>query len=95
MVALYQEPEFLPEERKGYRPRFCEQPMLYALAYILTQTLRAQTGQNSMYQQVAKRLGGSVQELYTALETIQKKMKRNSGILPQDGYYIIQNPVNV
>lgn len=95
MVALYQEPEFLPENRQGYHPQFCEQPMLYALAYILIQAMRAQNGRNSMYQQVARRMGGSPQQIFAALATIQKKMKRNEGILPQDGYFIIQNPVNV
>lgn len=95
MIALYQEPEFLPKEQQGYHPRFCEQPMLYALAFILIQSMRAKTGKNTMYQQVANRMGGSPQQIFTALDTIQKKMKRNEGILPQDGYFIIQNPVNV
>lgn len=95
MVALYQEPEFLPENRQGYHPQFCEQPMLYALAYILIQAMRAQNGKNSMYQQVAQRIGGSPQQIFAALDTIRKKMKRGSGEHPQDGYFVIQNPVNV
>ena len=97
MIALYQEPEFLPEWRKGYHPQFCEQPMLYTLAYVLTQAGRAAAGrQNTMYRSLAGLFSGAgAEQIRTALATIQKKMKRNYGSTPVDGYYMIQNPLNI
>lgn len=93
MVSLYQEPEFLPEYDKGYKPRFCEQPMVYALTYILAQTMDNLKGQNSLFQFGNSLFRGlNQQQMAAALETMRKKLKRNSAICAEDGYYIIQNP---
>lgn len=93
MVSLYQEPEFLPEYDKGYQPRFCEQPMVYALTYILAQTLDSLKGRNLLYLFGTNLFRGLNQsQMSAALETLRKKLKRNSGLYSEDGFFIIQNP---
>lgn len=88
IVSLYQEPEFLREAEQGYRPRFCEQPMIYALVYILLQALE-QKRTNSIF-------SGNIQaQLQAAILTLRKKIKRNTGSYAEDGFYFIQNPKHI
>ncbi len=87
VVSLYQEPEFLAV--KGYSPKFCEQPMIYALLYILNQELNQESGfmnKNKILRDVKR------DQLAEAIDTLRKKLKRNTGILAEDGFYFIQNP---
>lgn len=96
MAALYQEPEFLPQSEKGYQPRFCEQPMVYALIYILTQTMDSIASRNSLYQfGVNLTHGLSRKKMEAALATLKKKIKRNAGMISEDGFFIIQNPKGI
>ncbi len=93
MVSLYQEPEFLPEYEKGYQPKFCEQPMVYSLAYILSQTIDNMKNRNALSLFGANLFRGLNQaQMVAALETLRKKLKRNAGLYAEDGFYIIQNP---
>lgn len=93
MLSLYQEPEFLPEAERGYQPKFCEQPMVYALTHIISETLESKNRARGRFLFHADWFGGkSRQQLTDALENLRKKMKRNSGFYDEDGYYIIQNP---
>ncbi len=91
IVSLYQEPEFIDPQEQGYSPRFCEQPMIYALIYILMQSL----------QEEKKIFGGGMfagvgkDKIETSIKTLQKKIKRNTGIYAEDGFYFIQNPKNI
>ena len=93
VMALYQEPEFLPESQKGYQPRFCEQPIIYALTYVMRLGQDGQWMRNSFSKsaQNANRLA-----MVNAYETLSKKMKRvANGTFANDGFYIIQNPKNI
>lgn len=93
MVALYQEPEFLDPRERGYSPRFCEQPMVYALTYILVQAQLNMKGKNPLFQVSNNVISGRSQnEVQVALHTLRQKLKRSSGLYAQDGYFIIQNP---
>lgn len=90
VVSLYQEPEFLREYEQGYSPKFCEQPMVYALIYILLQEISPEK---------APRFGGmrmlrgmNQGQMHMALETLRKKLKRNTGSHAEDGFFFIQNP---
>lgn len=91
-ISLYQEPEFLREYEQGYSPKFCEQPMIYALLYILMQEQEAQ---------MQRRGGAGVfrgmkpNQLFEAISTLRKKLKRNTGSHPEDGFYFIQNPKEI
>lgn len=87
MISLYQKPEFLPSEESGYCPRFCEQPMLYTLVYIL----------KSVEPEVSTKAGGffgrsktPAADLRTDIKTLQMKMKHNVGDESDDGFYILQ-----
>ena len=87
IVSLYQEPEFLDKSEKGYQPKFCEQPMIYALTYILMQSWQqSQQGQGGLFR------GTNQQALQQAVGTMRMKMKKNKGGFADDGYYFIQNP---
>jgi len=94
MVSYYQAPEFLTEGEMGYHPRFCEQPMIYILAYLLLQASTAQQRNNALAQLGSSlSIGMNLAQMQAALETLQKKMKRNTGLMAQDdGYLFIQNP---
>ncbi len=94
MVSYYQAPEFLPETQMGYHPRFCEQPMIYMLSYLLLQAYDNQQKVNSLFQfGTALTIGMNLDQMQSALETLRKKMKRNTGLMAQDdGYLFIQNP---
>ena len=93
MTSLYQEPEFLREFEQGYSPKFCEQPMIYALIYILMQELRPQTEKKgSLFGQRGIFQGLNRTQMQAAVETLRKKLKRNTGNHPEDGFYFIQNP---
>ena len=93
ITSLYQEPEFLREFEQGYSPKFCEQPMIYALIYILMQELRPQTQKKgSLFGQRGIFQGLNRTQMQAAVETLRKKLKRNTGNHPEDGFYFIQNP---
>ena len=94
LVSLYQKPEFLPESESGYHPRFCEQPMIYALVHILSGIARQSTGSGVVKTSLFGRnphSAGQGNQLKTAVRTLQKKLKRNRGDEVDDGYFIIQN----
>ncbi len=97
MVSYYQAPEFVDAAERGYCPKFCEQPMIYMLAYLLTQASSSQQKTSGLYQfGKALSVGMSQQQMQAALHTLRAKMKRNSGITAQDdGYLFIQNPKNL
>lgn len=97
MVAYYQAPEFLPENEMGYRPKFCEQPMIYMLTYLLMQAYDAQQNNNTLFQfGTAMTIGMNLAQMKAAIDTLQQKMKRNTGLMAQDdGYLFIQNPKNL
>lgn len=97
MVSYYQKPEFLSESETGYHPKFCEQPMVYMLAYLLSQTCDSQQNANPLYQfGNALASGMNLAQMQAALSTLQNKMKRNTGIMTHDdGYMFIQNPKNL
>lgn len=94
MVSYYQAPEFLAESEMGYHPKFCEQPMIYMLAYLLLQACDQQQNSNPLFQfGNALAIGMNIQQMQAAKDTLQKKMKRNTGLTAQeDGYLFIQNP---
>lgn len=87
IVSLYQEPEFLREHEQGYSPKFCEQPMIYALLYVLMQ--EHGKARHSMFQ------GVKDTQLAEAISTLRKKLKRNTGNFAEDGFYFIQNPKDI
>ncbi len=96
MVSLYQEAEFLPQYERGYHPKFCEQPIAFALTYILKQALTNLDNNNSIYQFKSNLQSGfSYAQLAQATECLRKRLKRNTGIYAEDGYYIIQNPKGI
>ncbi|MCD7807054.1 MAG: hypothetical protein LUH19_06905 [Lachnospiraceae bacterium] len=88
VVSLYQKPEFLREYEQGYTPKFCEQPMVYILTYILMKELADKKSQadSKMFK------ASTVPQLEGVVETLRKKIKRNVGYFAEDGFYIIQNP---
>ena len=89
VVSLYQEPEFLKEYEQGYSPRFCEQPMIYALIYILMQELQKERhafGGNRVFRGIGN------DQMVEAVNTLRRKLKRNTGHFAEDGFYFIQNP---
>lgn len=90
IVSLYQEPEFLRENghEQGYKPKFCEQPMIYTLVYILMQALE-QGKTQALFR------GTSQAQLQGAINTLRKKMKRNTGNFAEDGFFFIQNPKDI
>lgn len=96
MVSLYQKPEFLADWEQGYTPRFCEQPMVYALSYLMTieyeQLMRSQVDQGLSGASAQYAYGLSADQLRTIKDTLRKKMMRNTGVHPADGFFFIQNP---
>ena len=94
MISYYQAPEFLPEAQMGYRPKFCEQPMIYILTYLLMQAYDERQKNNSLFQfGFTATTGMNLAQMQSAIETLRKKMKRNTGLMAQDdGYLFIQNP---
>lgn len=87
MVSLYQKPEFLPDQEQGYHPKFCEQPMIYTLIYILL--LFEQSRNPVLFRK------NSQARLQEAINTLRKKIKRNSGSHAEDGFFFIQNPKDI
>ena len=92
VVSLYQEPEFLKEYEQGYSPKFCEQPMIYALIYILMQEMQRE---RSVLQTNRLFRGVNNEQLGEAVMTLRKKLKRNTGNFAEDGFYFIQNPKDI
>ena len=67
--------------------------MIYALIYILMQELRPQTQKKgSLFGQRGIFQGLNRTQRQAAVETLRKKLKRNTGNHPEDGFYFIQNP---
>lgn len=94
MVSYYQAPEFLDSTEMGYRPKFCEQPMIYMLTYLLLQASDQRQKSNPLFQFFSG--GMSLSQMQTAIGTLKMKMKRNTGVMAQDdGYLFIQNPKNM
>lgn len=92
-TSLYQKPEFLPDTQKGYAPMFCEQPIIYALTYVMRLGLDGQWKPKGLFRSTQN---ANHVAMLTAYSTLVKKMKRASaGLFAQDGYYIIQNPKNI
>ncbi|MBE6982123.1 MAG: hypothetical protein E7437_07385 [Ruminococcaceae bacterium] len=90
MVSLYQEPEFLDKSEKGYQPKFCEQPLVYALSFILMDAwVQSKNGQSNNF---FKGGASNTQLLQQMMDTMRRKMKKNTGSFADDGYYFIQNP---
>ena len=94
MVSLYQQPEFLQESEQGYQPRFCEQPLIYSLIYILNQAIEAEKNRSGFMKAITFS-GLKRPQMEAALETLRKKIKRSAGRFANDGYYFIQNPKNI
>nr|WP_300790003.1 hypothetical protein [uncultured Acetatifactor sp.] len=94
MISYYQAPEFLKEEQIGYHPMFCAQPMIYILTYLLIQACDEQQRKSSLFQFGSSLMSGmNLAQMQAAIDTLQKRMKRNSGLMAQDdGYLFIQNP---
>ena len=92
VISLYQEPEFLHEYEQGYSPKFCEQPMIYALIYILMQEIDAEKTPRRFGIGSGIFRGMNQNQMLSAVETLRKKLKRNTGNHPEDGFYFIQNP---
>lgn len=97
MVSYYQAPEFLHPLERGYNPKFCEQPMVYILVYLLIQSIESLMSNKSTFIFGKSLLTGmNQQQMESALSTLRNKMKRNSGLsIQEDGYFFIQNPKNM
>lgn len=99
VISLYQEPEFLEKSQKGYHPMFCEQPILYAMTYMLR--LAKEGEWNLNVGGYTKRMrdnasNAAMVNLDNTYETLRKKLKRASVTgFANDGYYIIQNPKGI
>ena len=91
MVSLYQQPEFLPADECGYSPRFCEQPLIYSLIYILRRAIDAKKN-NRFFAGIG---GGNLVQMETAYNTLRGRIKRGSRSFSEDGYYFIQNPLDI
>ncbi len=89
IVSLYQEPEFLKEYEQGYSPKFCEQPMIYSLIYILMQEFHKEKvafAGNRLFRGIGN------DQIVEAVNTLRRKLKRNTSNQAEDGFYFIQNP---
>ena len=81
----------------GYSPRFCEQPLLYALSYLLSQVheVKKAERENSnffgrLWQGLGERFGNwaSADDFLTQFEKIKMNLK-----LSGDGYQILSDPL--
>ena len=89
IVSLYQEPEFLKDHEKGYSPKYCEQPMVYSLVYMLLQEMTGQKRSSGIFRNINPEM------LVDHYNTLRKKMIKNTGNYSQDGFYFIQNPKEI
>lgn len=87
-VSLYQEAEFLENYEKGYTPKFCEQPMIYSLVYVLSQVLSGTNSSNALH---GKLFGMGANELALAKQNLVKKLKKGSYMYSEDGFLIVQD----
>ncbi len=93
VMSLYQEPEFLADSEKGYSPRFCEQPIVYALTYVLRLGVDGQWKMGGFTKSAQNSNQLAMREAY---ETLRRKMKRShSSTYSADGFFMIQNPKNI
>lgn len=97
MVSYYQAPEYVSEHEMGYAPKFCEQPMIYVLTYLLIQACDGRQKNNSIFQFASSlSMGMNLQQMQAAIQTLRKKMKRNYGLVAEeDGYLFIHDPKNI
>ena len=65
--------------------------MVYALIYILMRELSPEPAPRRFGSGRIFR-GMNQTQLQTALDTLRKKIKRNTGSQPEDGFFFIQNP---
>lgn len=86
ITSMYQAPEFLPESQRGYRPMFCEQPILYALTYMMRLGIDGMWSPKAF---LAYQRNAAMLDLSRAYETLRCRLKRED---PTDGFFIIQNP---
>ncbi len=89
VISIFQAPEFLPESQKGYNPKFCEQPILYALTYMMRLGLDGMWAPKS---KLGYQRNAAIVEVNHAYETLRSRLKRSDAT---DGFYIIQNPKNI
>lgn len=100
IISLYQRPEFLPHEKQGYRPQFCEQPMLYSIIFILEQQ-RKQAQKMGLPLKAWNALLGRYlnnDQLISVINLLRTKIKRgndNDNEPSREGYFFIQNPWNI
>lgn len=96
MVSYYQSPEFLPANERGYNPKFCEQPLIYILVYLLNSAIEANSSSKNSIFNRSLFSGINQQQMESALGTIKQKMKKNTGIsIEEDGYFIFPNSKNL
>lgn len=90
LVAVYQEPEYLKADECGYSPKFCEQPMVYTLLYIMQRIIRANVNKQHT-SAFSTMFGGknSAVQIAVTVNTLTKRVKRFG-----DGYCIIQDPTH-
>jgi hypothetical protein len=94
MYSLYRFPnESLYNE--GLKPKYCEQPLVYILSYVLKMAQSVGTANLSWYQKFIAFLGilkiAKDKEVQEAISGISSKIERN----PSKGFKIIQNPLNI
>ncbi|MBQ4528729.1 MAG: hypothetical protein II998_11740 [Clostridia bacterium] len=92
VISLYQEAEFMKDYDKGYSPKFCEQPMIYALTYIMARSLQntpTASGIKGLYQSV------NPKELSYAYEVLRKKIKKGTGTYSEDGFLVLQDYMKI
>ena len=93
IVSLYQEPEFLPDTQKGYRPLFCEQPILYSITFAMRMAMDGQWKIAGLFQSQRNNAMLQISQVYN---TLRSRLKRSgSPRFAQDGYFIILNPKNI
>ena len=66
--------------------------MIYALIYILMQEIDAEKTPRRFGIGSGIFRGMNQNQMLSAVETLRKKLKRNTGNHPEDGFYFIQNP---
>lgn len=88
IISLYQEAEFLKEDERGFKPQFCEQPMVYSLVYVLSQILEEMTEKKSLQNM---HYGLTPKEIEDSLRILRKKIKCGNDMYSEDGFLIIQD----
>lgn len=95
MVSYYQAPEYIHYENddERYSPEYCEQPMIYVMAYILANAIENTEDTKDIFSFVKILSKGMTrQQMEMALNTLRTKMLRDD---TSKGYKMIQNPKNL